>query len=185
MDAVVVMPVAVGGGWWRRFGGRCVRVHGRGRGRVHMRGWRLQAVCPKFLRGNCSGPCGLSHKVAPDKMPTCKRFLRGSCNTQGCPYRHVMVSRAAAICTAFLRGYCPRGAECPDRHEVVPIPKEPKAADSNNTVAGRRPRPERRQSSDVAMPRSFQQLLHSGAAPGSAPPGGGRRGGGTGFVLGL
>ena len=76
------------------------------------------AVCRKFLAGNCHNErCLLSHKVAPEKMPSCKFFLEGLC-TKGddCPYRHVKVNEAAEVCPDYLKGFCPVGDDCKRRH---------------------------------------------------------------------
>jgi len=45
-------------------------------------------------------------------------FLKGLCSRENCPYRHVNVSRNAALCEAFLKGYCPEGAACRLKHEL-------------------------------------------------------------------
>ncbi len=59
----------------------------------------------------------LSHKVAPEKMPSCKFFLEGLCSRgEDCPYRHVKVSANADICPEYLKGYCSAGQECKLRH---------------------------------------------------------------------
>ena len=76
------------------------------------------AVCRKFLAGNCHNErCLLSHKAAPEKMPSCKFFLEGLC-TKGddCPYRHVKVNEAAEVCPDYLKGFCPAGDDCKRRH---------------------------------------------------------------------
>lgn len=84
------------------------------------------------------------------------------------PYRHVMVSRKAPVCQAFLKGFCPLGVNCTDRHVLEsrcptcrrPISKCPCGPDQGGSdQAAREPASlARRQSSDVAMPRSFLRL---------------------------
>ncbi|KAK2495335.1 hypothetical protein MC885_013065 [Smutsia gigantea] len=93
------------------------------------------AVCTRFVRGTCKktdGTCPFSHHVSKEKplsptsplqplcgppdrpggMPVCSYFLKGICNNSDCPYSHVYVSRKAEVCTDFLKGYCPLGAQC-------------------------------------------------------------------------
>ena len=77
------------------------------------------AVCRKFLHGNCyKETCLLSHKVAPEKMPSCKFFLEGLCTKgESCPYRHIKVNENAELCQHYQKGYCPNGSECKKKHE--------------------------------------------------------------------
>jgi len=49
-------------------------------------------------------------------MPVCSFFLRGICTHENCPYSHVNVNPKAAICPAFLKGYCPDGVACKLKH---------------------------------------------------------------------
>lgn len=79
------------------------------------------AVCSKFLQGKCSlgADCLLSHQVSEDKMPVCYHFLTSICTNDNCPYLHVKVSEKASVCKAFLKGYCPLGAQCPNKHMLT------------------------------------------------------------------
>jgi len=107
------------------------------------------AICPKFLRGLCDdSECLLSHVVSADKMPVCRHFLTGLCNNDDCPYLHVkvefacsqssvmlpvqpadvvctawmtqfQVSDKASVCKDFLKGFCPRGTQCCNKHVLV------------------------------------------------------------------
>ncbi|CAM9931259.1 unnamed protein product [Laminaria digitata] len=78
------------------------------------------AVCRAFLRGACEKKekCLLTHAVQAEKMPVCIYFEKGLCFTPNCPYLHVKVSRNAAVCAKFLKGYCPDGAACRLKHEL-------------------------------------------------------------------
>ena len=65
-------------------------------------------------------------------MPVCSFFLRGLCTNKDvrslllvfriylcclqCPYSHVNVNHNAAVCSAFLKGYCPEGSSCKLKH---------------------------------------------------------------------
>ncbi|TDG52728.1 hypothetical protein AWZ03_000961 [Drosophila navojoa] len=90
--------------------GKCRRLHDK----------RQVAICPNFLRGECTKKdCLLSHNVTLEKMPVCRYFLRGVCVREDCPYLHKKLSRKAEICIDFLRGYCARAADCNMRHEFV------------------------------------------------------------------
>ncbi|EDW18643.2 uncharacterized protein Dmoj_GI13344 [Drosophila mojavensis] len=98
--------------------GKCA-AHSRGKcRRLHDK--RQVAICPSFLRGECTKKdCLLSHNVTLEKMPVCRYFLRGVCVREDCPYLHKKLSRKAEICIDFLRGYCARAADCNMRHEFV------------------------------------------------------------------
>ncbi|KAH8270345.1 hypothetical protein KR018_008322 [Drosophila ironensis] len=98
--------------------GKCA-AHSRGKCRkLHDK--RQVAICPSFLRGECSKTdCLLSHNVTLEKMPVCRYFLRGVCVREDCPYLHKKLSRKTEICIDFVRGYCPRAAECNKRHEFA------------------------------------------------------------------
>jgi hypothetical protein len=45
-------------------------------------------------------------------LPVCFRFKLGSCFDAQCPYPHINVNPRAAVCEAFLAGYCPQGSAC-------------------------------------------------------------------------
>ncbi|KAM8710083.1 hypothetical protein ACLKA7_016818 [Drosophila subpalustris] len=98
--------------------GKCA-AHSRGKcRRLHDK--RQVAICPSFLRGECTkSDCLLSHNVTLEKMPVCRYFLRGVCVREDCPYLHKKLSHKAEICIDFLRGYCARAADCNMRHEFV------------------------------------------------------------------
>ncbi|KAH8395362.1 hypothetical protein KR222_010916 [Zaprionus bogoriensis] len=98
--------------------GKCA-AHSRGKcRRLHDK--RQVAICPSFLRGECTkADCLLSHNVTLEKMPVCRYFLRGVCVREDCPYLHKKLSLKAEICIDFLRGYCARAADCNMRHEFV------------------------------------------------------------------
>ncbi|XP_064547344.1 zinc finger CCCH domain-containing protein 3 [Drosophila montana] len=98
--------------------GKCA-AHSRGKcRRLHDK--RQVAICPSFLRGECTKTdCLLSHNVTLEKMPVCRYYLRGVCVREDCPYLHKKLSRKAEICIDFLRGYCARAADCNMRHEFV------------------------------------------------------------------
>ncbi|KAH8319548.1 hypothetical protein KR067_005338 [Drosophila pandora] len=98
--------------------GKCA-AHSRGKCRkLHDK--RQVAICPRFLRGECTKTdCLLSHNVTLEKMPVCRYFLRGVCVREDCPYLHKKLSRKTEICIDFVRGYCPRAAECNKRHEFA------------------------------------------------------------------
>ncbi|CAM9156970.1 unnamed protein product [Pylaiella littoralis] len=84
------------------------------------------AVCRAFLRkGGCDkgDKCLLTHAVQAEKMPVCIYFEKGMCFTPNCPYLHVKVSRNAAVCPSFLKGYCPDGTACRLKHEL-PDPRK-------------------------------------------------------------
>eukprot|EP00339_Tiarina_fusa_P019591 CAMPEP_0117053946 /NCGR_PEP_ID=MMETSP0472-20121206/37353_1 /TAXON_ID=693140 ORGANISM="Tiarina fusus, Strain LIS" /NCGR_SAMPLE_ID=MMETSP0472 /ASSEMBLY_ACC=CAM_ASM_000603 /LENGTH=187 /DNA_ID=CAMNT_0004769277 /DNA_START=360 /DNA_END=923 /DNA_ORIENTATION=- len=49
-------------------------------------------------------------------MPVCSFFLRGICTNEACPYSHVNVNHNAAVCSAFLKGYCAEGNNCKLKH---------------------------------------------------------------------
>ncbi|KAH8286155.1 hypothetical protein KR054_003270 [Drosophila jambulina] len=90
--------------------GKCA-AHSRGKCRK-LHDQRQVAICPSFLRGECSNPdCLLSHNVTLEKMPVCRYFLRAVCVREDCPYLHKKLSRKAEICIDFVRGYCPLAAE--------------------------------------------------------------------------
>ncbi|EDV96335.1 zinc finger CCCH domain-containing protein 3 [Drosophila grimshawi] len=90
--------------------GKCRRLHDK----------RQVAICPSFLRGECTkADCLLSHNVTLEKMPVCRYYLRGVCVREDCPYLHKKLSRKAEICIDFLRGYCARAADCNMRHEFL------------------------------------------------------------------
>ncbi|CAM9213945.1 unnamed protein product [Sphacelaria rigidula] len=78
------------------------------------------AVCRAFLKGECTKGegCLLTHAIQTEKMPVCIYFERGMCFTPNCPYLHVKVSKKAAICPNFLKGYCPDGTACRLKHEL-------------------------------------------------------------------
>ena len=50
--------------------------------------------------------------------------MQGLCTAAECPYLHVNLSAGAPVCKAFLRGYCPAGADCPDKHYTLRMVKE-------------------------------------------------------------
>ncbi|KAF0686289.1 Aste57867_21895 [Aphanomyces stellatus] len=110
---------------------------------------RKIAICRKFLRGAChdGAKCKLSHQLDENKMPDCAMFLKGMCTRDGCHYRHVNVSRDAAICEAFHKGYCPDGATCRLKHEfpkscqLLPSWKRPPAAAMRAAMHERDPSP--------------------------------------------
>ncbi|KAH8380539.1 hypothetical protein KR009_011251 [Drosophila setifemur] len=98
--------------------GKCV-AHSRGKCRK-LHDQRQVAICPSFLRGQCSKTdCLLSHNVTLEKMPVCRYYLRGVCVREDCPYLHKKLSRKTEICIDFVRGYCPLAAECNKRHEFA------------------------------------------------------------------
>lgn len=43
-------------------------------------------------------------------------FLQGACSKTDCPYLHVNLDPDARVCEAFLRGWCPDGAACRQKH---------------------------------------------------------------------
>jgi hypothetical protein len=61
--------------------------------------------------------CDLSHEPTPNRVPACHHFLRGNCVNSDCRYAHIRVNPGAAVCRPFATfGYCPKGAECTERH---------------------------------------------------------------------
>jgi hypothetical protein len=61
--------------------------------------------------------CDLSHEPTPNRVPACHHFLRGNCVNSECRYAHIRVNPGAAVCRPFATlGYCPKGAECTERH---------------------------------------------------------------------
>jgi hypothetical protein len=46
----------------------------------------------------------------------CLLFTQGGCSKTDCPYLHVKLDPIARICEAFLRGWCPAGAGCREKH---------------------------------------------------------------------
>uniref|UniRef100_A0A7S4U8G2 C3H1-type domain-containing protein n=2 Tax=Paramoeba aestuarina TaxID=180227 RepID=A0A7S4U8G2_9EUKA len=49
-------------------------------------------------------------------MPVCRSFLAGTCFEEDCPYSHVYVDPAADVCDDFLKGFCPHGSKCKQKH---------------------------------------------------------------------
>jgi hypothetical protein len=78
------------------------------------------AICKDFLQtGTCEAGslCDLSHDPTLERVPACMHFLKGHCSKADCRYAHVRVNPAAPVCEAFgVLGFCPKGAECSDRH---------------------------------------------------------------------
>lgn len=58
------------------------------------------------------------------------------CSAADCPYLHVNYSTDAPCCRAFLRGYCPLGAACCQRHVTLKMARELKASSSGQTAGG-------------------------------------------------
>ena len=46
----------------------------------------------------------------------CGLGVQGACSKAECPYLHINLDPAAAVCKAFLNGYCERGASCRAKH---------------------------------------------------------------------
>eukprot|EP00903_Cladosiphon_okamuranus_P012629 g11815.t1 len=114
------------------------------------------AVCRAFLsKAGCDkgDKCLLTHAIQAEKMPVCIYFERGMCFTPNCPYLHVKVSRNAAVCPSFLKGYCPDGTACRLKHEL-PNPRKRTRDVSNERDQGSR--------DDEATSR---KKTRSGAAP--------------------
>lgn len=42
--------------------------------------------------------------------------MQGACSKTDCPYLHVKLDPGAHVCEAFLRGWCPDGAACRQKH---------------------------------------------------------------------
>jgi Zinc finger C-x8-C-x5-C-x3-H type (and similar) len=42
--------------------------------------------------------------------------FQGACSKPNCPYLHVKLDTGARVCEAFLRGWCPAGAACREKH---------------------------------------------------------------------
>jgi hypothetical protein len=78
------------------------------------------ALCPQHLKDQCplsAEQCPLSHSPSAHRSPTCVHFSRGHCEKPHCKYAHIKLSALAEICPPFAyTGYCPRGAECAQRH---------------------------------------------------------------------
>ncbi|KAA8909015.1 hypothetical protein FN846DRAFT_943755 [Sphaerosporella brunnea] len=78
------------------------------------------AICPRYLSsGTCpdGDMCDLSHEPTPHRVPACHHFLRGNCVNPECRYAHIRVNPGAPVCRPFATlGYCPKGAECAERH---------------------------------------------------------------------
>lgn len=76
------------------------------------------ALCSRFLRGTCEvDNCPFSHRIDPDKTPTCAFFQRPSgCKRSNCPYVHARLPENAPVCLNYLRGYCQLGRSCMKRH---------------------------------------------------------------------
>ncbi|TQS32904.1 hypothetical protein Golomagni_06767, partial [Golovinomyces magnicellulatus] len=78
------------------------------------------AVCKDFLKdGKCSNGdyCDLSHDLSPERVPDCVHYAKGNCSKIDCPYTHSSAPPSAPVCRAFgFRGYCIKGAYCPERH---------------------------------------------------------------------
>uniref|UniRef100_H2YNC6 C3H1-type domain-containing protein n=1 Tax=Ciona savignyi TaxID=51511 RepID=H2YNC6_CIOSA len=50
-------------------------------------------------------------------MPVCSFYLRGRCTMKECPYLHVFVGHAAAVCKSFANdGYCAKADKCHEKH---------------------------------------------------------------------
>ena len=104
------------------------------------------AVCTQWLQGACddSKGCRLQHARRPELMPTCLYFLKvpfgcstrvrftsslqGLCADSECPYVHVNLDAGTPVCPDFQRGYCPKGADCMQRHLSARQVKELKAS---------------------------------------------------------
>lgn len=71
------------------------------------------------MTGSCAAgdACDLSHDPTPERVPACLHFQRGNCTNPSCRFAHVHVDPAAPVCRAFAtRGFCPKGADCAERH---------------------------------------------------------------------
>ena len=65
--------------------------------------------------------CPLSHEPSAHNSPTCRHFAHGLCTNQNCRYSHVKHNDDAPYCFAFNdSGWCDRGKDCPDRHDLKP-----------------------------------------------------------------
>ena len=62
--------------------------------------------------------------------------MQGLCTASDCPYLHVNLSAGAPVCKAFLRGYCPAGAECPHKHYTLRMVKEERRLEQGGSGGG-------------------------------------------------
>lgn len=53
---------------------------------------------------------------------------QGLCVDRDCPYLHVNLDAGTPVCADFQRGYCPKGAECMQRHLSTRQVKDLKAS---------------------------------------------------------
>lgn len=94
------------------------------------------AVCPQWLQGSCprdDAVCPLQHVRQPALMPLCAFFLQGMCGKVDCAYLHVNLGPDAAVCEAFLRGWCAAGAGCCERHLTVDMVRRHRKMRSHHT----------------------------------------------------
>jgi Zinc finger C-x8-C-x5-C-x3-H type (and similar) len=59
---------------------------------------------------SCCSPC-----VQGEDSFSCL-FVQGACSKMNCPYLHVKLEPGARVCEAFLRGWCPDGVACRQKH---------------------------------------------------------------------
>ena len=75
-------------------------------------------VCKYWLRGLCTEGhnCLFLHDYVKEKVPMCIYFQKfGECGNPECVFRHERQT-TAAICAAYLRGFCANGPDCHLRH---------------------------------------------------------------------
>ena len=84
----------------------------------HLR--RVQSeVCKHWLRGACINGenCLFLHEYDERFIPECVFYSTlGFCTNPECPFKHVDPQTKQPLCAAYLRGFCPRGKQCPLRH---------------------------------------------------------------------
>jgi hypothetical protein len=52
--------------------------------------------------------------------PICSFFSQGRCNKTHCLFLHIKHGENTPVCARFVKeGYCPKGAQCTERHEFV------------------------------------------------------------------
>lgn len=77
-------------------------------------------VCKHWLRGLCkkNDHCEFLHEYNLRKMPECLFYSRnGYCTqTNGCLYLHIDPQLKIPECPNYLRGFCPEGPKCTNRH---------------------------------------------------------------------
>lgn len=67
---------------------------------------------------------GHKHIFTLTSDPRACTCLQGGCGREDCPFLHVNLSPSAPVCQAFVRGYCPAGARCLEKHLTLAMIEE-------------------------------------------------------------